>query len=44
MKKTIIAAVLAVAAGAAFAKCPPYAPYGCTQMPNGKQLCGCGQG
>jgi len=27
---------------AAQAACPPHAPYGCVQMPNGKMKCGCG--
>ena len=35
--------LLLLSVGLAFASCPPYAPYGCTQMPNGKMLCGCGR-
>lgn len=42
MKKLIAVALLTIT-GAAFAACPTYAPYGCTLLPNGKQLCGCGR-
>lgn len=42
MKKIIVSIVLTVAATAAFAACPPYAPYGC--QPYGtKMICGCGK-
>ena len=41
MKKAIIAIVL-LAAGAAMASCPTYAPYRCVQGYNGKMICGCG--
>jgi hypothetical protein len=42
MKKVIATILLTVSFGA-FAACPPHAPYGCQQMPNGKMLCGCGR-
>ncbi|MFM2015646.1 MAG: hypothetical protein RIQ51_1136 [Bacteroidota bacterium] len=42
MKKALFA-VLLTASFAVSAACPPYAPYGCTPMPNGKMLCGCGR-
>jgi hypothetical protein len=43
MKITIrIIALYITTATIALAACPPHAPYGCTQMPNGKMLCGCG--
>jgi len=40
--RKIIAIALATAAFAAFASCPPYAPYKCTQTMSGKVVCGCG--
>ena len=42
MKKLITAIVIATAAVAAFASCPPMQPYGCTPGYNGKMICGCG--
>lgn len=42
MKKALFV-LLATVSFAATAACPPYAPYGCTAMPNGKMLCGCGR-
>jgi hypothetical protein len=42
MKKLFTAIVLTVSA-TAFAACPVYSPYGCTQTIGGKQLCGCGR-
>jgi hypothetical protein len=41
--KKVIATVALLFATSAFAACPPYAPYGCQMMPNGKMLCGCGR-
>lgn len=43
MKKALASIALFFAIGTAFAACPPHAPYGCQQMPNGKMLCGCGR-
>lgn len=40
--KTI--ALFAVTATVAYASCPTMQPYGCRPGPNGKQICGCGQG
>lgn len=42
MKKLIAAVALTLAASVAFASCPVYQPYGCTQGYNGKMICGCG--
>lgn len=42
MKKLIITTSLLAAAVAAFASCPPYAPYNCRPGFNGKMICGCG--
>jgi len=42
MKKLIAIALLTLT-GVAFAACPTYAPYGCTQGSNGKMICGCGR-
>jgi len=42
MKKLFAIALIAIS-GAAYAACPPYAPYGCTPGPNGKMICGCGR-
>lgn len=39
--KKLIAVVLLVAAGAAYASCPPHAPYRCAIWA-GKVICGCG--
>ena len=41
--KNALAVLLLTVSASAFASCPPYAPYGCTPMPNGKMLCGCGR-
>lgn len=40
--KKLIAIALLVASGVAAASCPAYAPYRCTVLMNGKQMCGCG--
>lgn len=42
-KKAMLAVLLLMLAGVAAAACPTWAPYGCTLMPNGKMLCGCGR-
>ena len=42
MKKAL-AVLLLTASGFAFAACPTWAPYGCTQGANGKMICGCGR-
>lgn len=42
MKKLIAIAILAATTVSAFASCPAYAPYRCTQGMNGKMICGCG--
>lgn len=43
MKKAIAIAILTViTTSAAFAACPPYAPYRCVPGPMGKMICGCG--
>ena len=39
-----VIAAFAVTATVAYAACPPNMPYGCRPGPNGKQICGCGQG
>ena len=36
--------LLAVSTTLAQAACPTWKPYGCRPGPNGKQICGCGQG
>ena len=40
--RKIVAVLLLVATGAAYAACPAYAPYRCVQGANGKMICGCG--
>jgi hypothetical protein len=42
MKKAIAVCLLTLT-GIAFAACPSYAPYGCTQGAIGKMMCGCGR-
>jgi len=39
-----VIAAFTVTATVAYAACPPNMPYGCRPGPNGKQICGCGQG
>jgi len=41
--KKVTAIFVLLAAGAAFAACPTWAPYGCVPGPNGKMICGCGR-
>ena len=41
--KKVIGTVLVMLTSVAFAACPSYAPYGCTQGANGKMICGCGR-
>jgi hypothetical protein len=40
--KKVFAVIVLFATTAAFASCPTYAPYRCTVLMNGKQMCGCG--
>jgi hypothetical protein len=44
MKKlAIVIAAFAALSSAAYAACPPHAPYGCQPGMNGKMICGCGR-
>jgi len=39
-----VVAMFFVMVTVAQAACPIYSPYGCRPGPNGKMICGCGQG